>query len=169
MDSFGEQIVKKQFSTKDYGIFAATILVSVAILYLSLMLSPLFMPIVLIILCVAIYFIVTSRKLEFEYSVTNGSITIDKIINKQRRKKVISVDAQDIESMGKYSPSEHKKNSYRMIFASIKGNGEGGWYFTAHHQKFGNVFVVFDPNEKILKNMKPFLRGQVAVNAFIRH
>lgn len=168
MDSFDEQIVKKQLSTKDYGIFAVTFLAGLAILYLSVMISLLIFPLVLIILCAVIYFIVTSRNLEFEYSVTNGSITIDKIINKQRRKSVLTVEAQDIESMGKYIPSEHKKNSYKMIYASMKEN-DGGWYFTAHNQKLGNILVVFDPNEKILKDIKPFLRGQVAVNAFIRH
>lgn len=168
MDSFDEQIIKKQLSGKDYGIIAASFLAGIVLLYLSILISALLFPLVLIILCVAIYFIVTSRNLEFEYSVTNGSITIDKIINKQRRKSVISLEAQDIESMGKYSPAGHKNNSYKIIFASEKEN-EGSWYFTAHNQKLGNVFVVFNPNEKILKDIKPFLRGQVAANAFIRH
>ena len=168
MDSFDEQLIKRQLNKKDYGIFVMTLFAGAVLLFLTLMLSPLLFPIVLIVLCIAIYFIVTSRNLEFEYSVTNGTITIDKVINKQRRKSVISVDARSIESMGKYDSSEHKDNSYKKIYASQKDNN-GGWYFTVHHQKFGNVLVVFDPNEKILKDIKPFLRGQVAVNAFIRH
>ena len=168
MDSFDEQIIKRQLSAKDYAIVAATVVLSLVVLISTLLVNPLLLPIAAILLCVAVYFIITSRNLEFEYSVTNGSITIDKIINKQKRKSVISIEAQEIESMGRYGPDVNRKNAGKVIFASEKANA-GSWYFTAHSQKSGSVFVVFDPNDKILKDIKPFLRGQVAVNAFIRH
>ena len=109
MDSFDEQIIKRQLSAKDYAIVAATVVLSLVVLISTLLVNPLLLPIAAILLCVAVYFIITSRNLEFEYSVTNGSITIDKIINKQKRKSVISIEAQEIESMGRYGPDVNRK------------------------------------------------------------
>ena len=171
-DIFVEQIVKKKKGPKDTLIIGLTILIGLALVTLSTRIPwlILFFPIVLIGVCAGGYYIITSRNLEFEYSVTNGDITIDKIINRRRRKRVISVDAHNIEDMGKFKPEIVKqKDSYKPFFASEYDSGAGSWYFCAHSSKEGNVLVVFDPEEKVMHAIKPFIPRQVASVVFDRH
>ncbi|HAH79153.1 MAG TPA: hypothetical protein DCL64_06515 [Ruminococcaceae bacterium] len=168
MDIFVEQIVKKKFGPRDYGIAAATVVVGLALIFLSLQIPPIVL-LVTVGVCFAAYYIISSRNLEFEYSVTNGDITIDKIINRRRRKRVISVDAREIEEMGRFHPDLlRRKAGCTRVFTSRQDSG-GEWYFCAHHPQKGNVLVVFDPEEKVLKAIRPFLRGQVAFVAFGRN
>jgi hypothetical protein len=170
MDIFIEQLVKKKSDAKDHLISAGVILAGVLLVLLSaLFFPPLAIP-VLAAVCYGAYYLISSRSLEFEYSVTNGDITIDKIIARRRRKRMISIDAHTVEEMGKYSPQKHHAKTYgARIVASETEDGANAWYFCAHHPKMGNVLVVFSPNEKTLDAIRPFLPRQVAKNAFGRY
>lgn len=169
MDIFTEQLIKKNMGPKDYAIITATILGGILLIVLSMMV-PSISFLVLIGVCFGAYYLITSRSLEFEYSVTNGNITIDKIISKRKRKRVISVEAHDIEAMGKFKPEIVKsKNGFKPVFVSQYDDGRGAWYFCAHTTKEGNVLLVFDPDEKVLSAIKTFMPRQVAFVVFGRH
>lgn len=170
MDVFIEQIVKKKFGPKDYMIFAGIVLACVLLILLSMLFIPTLSMLVLIGVCVGAYYLISMRNLEFEYSVTNGDITIDKIINRRSRKRVISFDAHAVEKMGKYNPEEHRQKSYASkLFASATEDGSDAWYFVGNHTQKGNVLVVFSPDEKVLKAIKTFLPRQVSIDAFGRN
>jgi hypothetical protein len=170
MDIFVEQIVKKKFGAKDYLAFAAASLATLILTGLSIMFAASLSLLVFAALCAADYYFMTSRNLEFEYSITDGDITIDKIIYRRKRKRMISVDAHAVSEMGKYNLQALQGKDYSArIFAAAADSGEGSWYFVAHHSKMGTVLVVFDPEEKVLSAIRPFLPRQVAVNAFGRN
>lgn len=170
MDTFIEQIIKKHYGAKDYLITAAAILAALALVMVSRMFLPAATAIVFVFVCFGAYYLITSRNLEFEYSATNGDITIDKIINRRNRKRVISMDAHDIENMGKYKSNEHEHKTYDVrLNASDNTGSEDTWYFSGHHAQKGNVLVIFSPNEKTLSAIKPFLSRQVATDAFGRN
>lgn len=170
MDIFIEQIIKKKFGKSDYLVFAAVLLGSCVILGIFAVCIPMLLLPVLVGVFAADYYLITSRNLEYEYSVTNGDITIDKVISRRKRKRVISVDAHNIEEMGKFKPEiVRNKSSYKPYFASEYDDGRDSWYFCAHTSKEGNVLVVFDPDEKVMGAMKPFIPRQVAFVVFGRH
>lgn len=170
MDIFIEQIVKKKYGTKDYLIFAAALLGGCLIILISMVYLPSFSVFVLGGVCFGGYYLITSRNLEFEYSVTNGEITIDKIINCRKRKRVILIDAHDIEVLGKYKPEEHSVKKYsERVTVSQSEDGKDAWSFVSHHPQKGNVLVIFSADEKVLLAIKPFLSRQVAINAFGRN
>lgn len=167
MDIFVEQIIKKQFDIRDILIITGIIVGSLVLVVLCLLFLPFALIPVLIGIIALAYYLITSRNIEFEYSVTNSDITIDKIINKSRRKRVISFDAHNIEKMGKSQPAAND-NSAR-INASENPNADNTWYFTGVHSQKGKVYVLFTPNEKVLSSIKPFLSRQVAIDAFGRN
>ena len=170
MDTFIEQIIKKQFGLKDYLIFAASILGGCVLILLSWAFVPSLSAFIFVAVCVGAYYLISSRNLEFEYTITNGDISIDKIINRRNRKRVISIDVHDIEAMGNYNLEEHSQKSYdARIFVSENDSRKDTWYVAAHHPKKGSVLVVISPNEKVLAAIKPFLSRQVAINAFGRN
>ena len=169
MDIFTEQLIQKKMGPKDYAIIATTILGGIILVVVS-MLVPMISFLVLIGVCFGAYYLITSRSVEFEYSVTNGSITIDKVISKRKRKRVLSVEAHDIEDMGRFKPeTARSKSGFKPVFASEYDDGRDAWYFCAHTAKDGNVLVVFDPDEKVLGAIKTFMPRQVAFVVFGRN
>lgn len=168
MDHFIEQIVKKRFSWKDYALFVLIFIAGLVVIGLSMIFLRPFVILVLAGVCFGIYYIITSRNLEFEYSVTNGDITIDKIIFRRSRKRVVSLDAHAIEEIGKYDPEKMKGKSFARFTASAFEDGRDSWYFIADIPKKGRSLVVFSPNEEVLEAIRLFLPRQVAVNAFGR-
>lgn len=170
MDVFIEQLIKKKSGPRDYLLIAGAVLIGALVVLLSILFLLPVAIFVLAAVCYGIYALTISRNLEFEYSVTNGDITIDKIIAKRKRKRMISVDAHAVEEIGKYDPQKLcSKDFDARIFSSETDNGTGAWYFCARHSEKGNVLVVFSPNEKILNSIRPFLQRQVAKNAFGRY
>jgi hypothetical protein len=170
MDVFIEQIIKKKMGAKDYLIYAAIILGGCLLVFASMLVIPGFSFLILVGVCFGAYYLITSRNLEFEYSVTNGDITVDKIINRRKRKRMITTDAHDIEEMGKYKAEEHTAKNYsERLFTSEQDDGSGAWYFVTRHPQKGSVLVVFSPNETTLTAIKPFLSRQVATHVFGRN
>lgn len=168
-DVFVEQLVKKRMEPKDYAIIAAVIIGALVVVFLSF-LVPFLSVFIIVGACFGAYYLITARSLEFEYSVTNGDITVDKVISRRNRKRVLSVDAHDIEEIGKFRPDLLKsKTSFKPYFVSEYDDGRNSMYFCAHTAKYGNVLVVFDPEERTLNAIKPFIPRQVAFVAFGRH
>jgi hypothetical protein len=176
MDIFVEQIVKKRSYPKDWLISVGIALLTLLLCYAVLFILPVYVPAMMgiaIILALAVlygaYWLLTSRNLEYEYAITNGDITVDKIIARRKRKRVVVLDAKNVDEMGKYRASDHEQKQYttrmdaaRDIFA------EDVWYMVFHHTAHGKVLLTFSPDERTLKAIKPFLPRQVAMEAFGR-
>ena len=176
MDIFTEQIVKRKFSGKDWGISFAASLAAVVLIYISIfILLPLTgMPLIPLVVLVGsiygVYWVVTSRNLEFEYSVTNGDLTVDKIINKRRRKRVVSFDVHNTEEMGKYNAQRMAQRQVeKVLMAAETETGENAWYMMVRTAKYGRTLLVFSPNEKVLDGIKAGMPRQMRFDVFGRN
>ena len=176
MDIFTEQIVKRKLSSKDLGIsFAASLGGVVLVLISVFILFPLtgvsLIPLVVLVGSIyGIYWVVTSRNLEFEYSVTNGDLTVDKIINKKRRKRVISFDVHNTEEMGKYDARRMAQRQVeKVLMAAETDTGENAWYIIVRTAKYGRTLLVFSPNEKVLDGIKAGMPRQMRFDVFGRN
>lgn len=170
MDVFVEQIIKKRFSWKDYLIFFGVLILGLLLILASAILVPSFLLFVAAGACFGGYWLVSSRNLEFEYSCTNGDLTIDKIINRRKRKRVISLDLKNVEEIGKYDAAKHAQKNYaKRIFATITEDGREGWFLHLRHPQFGDTLLVFNPNERVIAAMKPFLPRLLVIHAFERN
>lgn len=105
MDIFVEKIVSRKKGPREYILSAMIIFISIIVVVMaSLLLGP--RGIVLLLtagLIVGDWYLIGSFNVEYEYSITNGEIDIDKIINRRKRKKLITADCKDIEIMAKVS------------------------------------------------------------------
>ena len=128
-------------------------------------------PLLVIAGCIyGIYWVYSFRNLEFEYSVTNGDLTVDKIINKRRRKRVVSFDVREAEEMGKYDANRLAQREVdKRLIASVSDTGENAWYILARTPKYGRTLLVFSPNEKVLDGIKAGLPRQLRFDVFGRH
>ena len=104
-DVFVEWLVKRRKSGLDWAMILGSLVLSVVLLLVSFHVAVLvnfpMIPYFLFFGCAyGVYWIISQLNLEFEYSFTNGDITVDKIINKKKRKRVVSFDAKNVEAIG---------------------------------------------------------------------
>lgn len=169
MDIFIEYMVKKKKQAKDYLLtlliaFAAALLMFVAFFGL-LGVAPQFASIILL-LVVGIgygaYWLITSFNIEFEYSLVNDEIDVDKIINVKRRKRLTTVKIRGLEAFGKKSDGTMgnylKDSSLERIYACRDIN-ESDVYYAVYSEKDKRKIIFFNPSEKMvdaIKKLNPF-------------
>ena len=176
MDIFNEYIIKRKRSGKDYlkifgMIFGSVILYYIVMLLLSrlgsygtVLIFPALAGVVFL-----DWYVIRSFRVEFEYSVTNGYMVIDKIIARSRRKRQIAFECRDVDEMKKFDEEAAEQRTFDQILRMDDNNPESTqWSVELMHKDLGHVLVVFTPSERILAAMKPFLKRQVAFHAFNR-
>ena len=142
-DFYTEQLIKKQADSKDtlkkVGLIALTV---VSVLLVFVIPVGIILPVVMIVIDVLMF---RNLNVEYEYVFVNGDLDIDKIMNKARRKRMFSVDADQMELLapvGAVELMQYKKiktYDYAKIYALIASNK-------------GEVCkVLFEPNETIVE------------------
>lgn len=176
MDVFIERIVKRQKSLMEIiaqvVIMALSILTGVFIMLIAPVVPFLKGIIPLLFLGVA-FMIIGAKKLisrfdiEYEYAFTNGELDIDMIIAKGSRKRLLNVKCSELEIFKPYDPVKFSKHSYKnILYACSSINAENLWCFVTHQKEKGNILVVFEPDDRMLNSIKPFLKRTVAADAF---
>lgn len=175
MDTFTEELVVRQNTRQDIAKLAAYLLgifsVPAIFILLGLTVNGYF---IIVAICAAFfgvygsYYLVTGLYREFEYAVTNSNITIDKVIAKRNRKRVISVDIKRLNTLKKFKESGCDKKTYRKVFkASITPDGDDVYAAEMHLDKFGGeCLLLFSPGEKTLEAMKPYLKNTIKAEMF---
>lgn len=168
-DIFVEHMVKRRMSSKDYLIFlgiglGGAALIFVGILAFLLTGVPSIAFFVLVGVIAGAYFLFSRRNVEYEYAVTNGDVSVDKIINRRSRKRLTSFDSKDVEEFGDYTPNAEKLKHRRVdktIIASSFDDGRDAKYVIAKSKKTGMTLVIFNPDDRMIDAMKPFLPRQI--------
>lgn len=170
MDVFVEQIVKKKMGSKDMLMAVGVTILGAVLVFASAMFVPGFSVLVLAGVIYGAWFLISSRNLEYEYSCTNGDFTVDKIINRRRRKRVVAFDLRNVEDMGKYATiAQQNKNFDKKLFVGNDDAGTDAWYMTVRAGALGNTLIVFNPDERVLAAIKPFIPKQLSFVVFGRH
>ncbi len=154
-DLFKEQLVKKEESKKD--LFKRACIVSAACV-LALIMFILFKgipstPLIIVIAIGAVY-LIGRTNIEFEYIYTNGTLDIDCIYNKSKRKNVFSAEVYDFEIMAHINDETHL-NEYKNL--PIKDFSSGGIYGNTYvfvtYFKGQKMRIIFEPNKEIVDAM----------------
>ena len=176
-DVFVEYMIKKKTSGKDIAMMLGAAVLGAVLIIGSILLTGLFhVPpmIPFFVICAVVYglyWVITSRSIEYEYSITNGDISIDQIVNRRSRKRLTSFDAKAIEEMGKYTENAQRLKNRRVdktIFASLTDDGADAWYVIARSRKTGVTLLVFSPDERCIDAIKPFMDRKLRFEIFGR-
>lgn len=169
MDVFYEYMIKRKYTVKEYLKIAgfAVLFLFLAVLMLvgslySLVYLPFLNQILLIAFAAAIYFgyvMISRQNVEFEYSLTNSDLDIDKIIAKRRRVDVISLDVKEIEEMGKLKIETYKNSPVKTL---VLGNIDTtAYYIICKDSDEQSVRVIFNPPTKMVEGIRKFAKGKV--------
>ncbi len=177
-DVFVERMVKKKTEGADIlifvGILAAVLVVS-AIGFVVGFLVVGFPSLTLLVAAGAVfggYKLISMRMLEYEYSLTNGFVTVDKIMNRSSRKRMTSFECDTCEDIGVYAENEArlKNRSFdARVFATQYADRRNSWYMIVRSKKTGKTLVVFDPDEDLQDALKKFIPRQLKFEKFGRN
>ena len=165
MDFFNECIVRKKKTSQD--IMSCVIIVFVVFMFLYLVLVQFSSGKLVVLIPVEIAFIVygayilwSSLNVEFEYSVTNGDLDIDKIVAKKRRKKLLRVKLKDFEYFAPLN-NEHmavaEDKSVNTVIDASSNIDSPNVYFAIYFNNSEKVCLLFEPNEKMIENFARYI------------
>ena len=163
MDIFCEYLVKKKKTSTD-KLMTAVIIFSGIILSLGLLLvgfpifskllpklATLVFPVVIIIWYI-VFSLCKMYSVEFEYSITEGDIDIDKIVNKSKRVKVLSMRLRKFEIIAPVLSDKYTSEYKSLKKVDCSANPEpSATYFAVYTDENERKCLLFDPNEKMLE------------------
>ena len=165
MDTFFEQIVKKKKTPIEWCIIVGSVLGALVLITASLLYIPSLLLIIAVLAIFGAWWLITSQNNEFEYSVTNGDIDIDRIIAKRKRKRLVSVSGRKIECLLPFDAARVRTDGFqRVVVTAPSANEEGLWYFTYHSKKNGHTIVIFQPEERVLNALYAGLQKLVQLD-----
>lgn len=162
-DTFAEQLVKKSQNSSDSMkkvlILAGGGVIVALLLYVSFFVTPLALLLVAGAVY-ALYMLLIGLNIEYEYTVTNGTLDIDKIIAKRKRVSMISVDVKEFTAFGSFDDADDDFSGTTILTTGIDNVDEvekPAYYVDFTHESYGEVRLVFSPDEKVLECIKPYL------------
>ncbi len=160
MEIFIEEMVKKR---KDGAYYAKLLGLGALCAFLVVLLMGVILPIFsglgpIIFLATAgciygAYYLATSEELEFEYSLVNNEIDIDKIVNRKKRKHVTTANLRELDDFGTIKNPEFARYfrdaGVKKIYACRDKNAEDV-FFLVYSENTVKKMLIFSPSEKII-------------------
>ena len=162
-DLYIELLVKKKKTSTDTLLKVLMIGATVIFVLGGILFNPIIL-LLAVVMGVVDYFKLPSLDLEYEYLYVNGELDIDKIMSKQKRKRVGSYDMKKVEivapKMEILAPeNSHELDSFRNRkdikvhdYSSLEENAKT--FGMAINGDKGMELIYFDPNEAIIKDMQ---------------
>lgn len=169
MDTFFEQIIsiKKDGKTiaRLVGLWLAAFLLCFGLFLFSGYIGSFFILLIAGILYGA-FKLSGFLNIEYEYIITNGTIDIDKIINKSNRKRILSFELSGVSRLEKYTPNcLNNINAKEVVFA-CNATDSNAYLMVAEKEGAKASYLVFSPNEKIKTAIVKFVPKFISNSAF---
>jgi len=168
-DTFVEEAVKSketpQMKAKKTGLIAIDIiLICCVIIGVHALISA----VLLIISGIFTLIIMGNKNIEYEYDYTNGSLEIAKIINNEKRKKVVNIESSEVKLVAEIGTNESLKYDHvqlKTYDCSAHDDNVKDYILVAHNEEKGYDFkVLFNPSEKLLNAMKRYNKSCIYTN-----
>lgn len=167
MDVCKELLIKKKWEITE-TLYAGMIVVGFPVVYtaayylLALMGLRVISFFAFIALVYAAYLLFVNLFREFEYTFVNGSLSVDVIYSKKKRKRLLSCDVKDIVFLGKYDVNKYENRNFdKKIFAGEAIKCENLMCAEIEDDDNGKCLIIFSPTKDYLENMKPFMKQSV--------
>ncbi len=168
MDIFIEEIVERKRNFKHIAASFGIVLLSVLVAFVIGTFLPLLLPVltgIVPLLVVAVFYlayrIVVSQNVEYEYSMVNTEIDVDKIVNRRNRKRLTTIKVTGLEAYGFCNSEQGTFNRYlsdvsvKKIYAVAEKNSDSN-YFVVYFSDSVKSMLIFSPSDKIITNIEKF-------------
>lgn len=153
MDSFGEQLVKRQITSADIlkrvGLILGGLLIATALMTISFVTRIYVLNMLAVGVIFGMVWLLTGMGCEYEYIVTNQDLDIDKIMGKRKRKRLITIKLETVEDLGVYDGSQGSDVQATVIASDA--TGINAWYLIAKHKNHGRTMLIFSPDDRTVQ------------------
>ncbi len=152
-----EKTVYRKKTGKDDLISLAAVAVTLALCIVSYYFLKTYSFIIWLGVVYACYRIVASRKFDYEYIFVEDTMTIDKIINKSRRKNIFSHSLKDFEILA-YKDSNHLSeysNNVQQVIDASASNSEETVFGIAYYKSM-RTLVYFEQDDRVMEFIKKY-------------
>ena len=102
------------------------------------------------------YYLLTGCYTEYEYTVTNGELDVDKIVGKRKRSHLLTVPVPKFTGFGVYT-DQTDDPSDATLFLCSDNTGENAYYADFTTEEYGTARLIFTPNEEMVQTIVLFL------------
>ncbi len=165
MDQFAEQLVKKENTSQDdmkkILLIAGAVILVILTLYVTFFIAPIAVVLPVGIVYLAIY-LLKLMKVEYEYSCTNGTLDIDKILGQDKRVPMLSVEVSSFTAYGKAAECTENTDDLTIVSAvgtSVMEHADDAeeYYALFEHPDHGACCLYFTPDSRLRGALEPFL------------
>jgi hypothetical protein len=162
MDIFIEKIVKKRKSVAELLLIFLIAAGAITISYLLISFVPQ-LAVLIIALLYFTYRLITRFNIEYEYALTNGDLDIDIIIDKRKRKRLLSVNCKDFDAVARVDSSQYTKEikGCKNIKDYTSNKNNPGTWFISMREEGQHTVILFEPTEKMIKSIAAFIPRKV--------
>lgn len=163
---FKEYMVRRNLDIKNVLI---TLVAYIAAVVIGLIVFPYLAPLGGVALLVAVglvylaYHFTSRLKKEFEYILTDDNLDVDVIMNKSRRKRLLSFTVAQLEMIASVKDAQHNNvlggNFDKKIDATSRRK-DADVYF-AIVEKGGRTLLTFEPPKEMLEMMQKYARSKI--------
>lgn len=166
MDMFIEKIVRKKKTAFDRIVAVFIFLFSLGVVFTVPFILRGIGLLISIGVLYAAYKILISFNIEYEYSVTNNFIDIDKIINQRKRKKVYSGDCKDFELVAKKNSSKYNSafDNIPQKIPAVSSMQSDDIYFIVTNNEKGRLIIYFEPDDRMLESFRKYIPSKVFIS-----
>lgn len=169
MDTFFEQIIPVKKNGKAAAAIIGIWLAAFIVCFLLIMFMPFLGTFSLLLAAGALfgaYKLCTRFNLEYEYIVTNGTMDIDKIINKSSRKRILSFELATVSRIEKFNPAQLSGVNAKELFITCNQDGPGAYLMVSATEGKGTSYLVFAPDERVRSAIVKFVPKFISNSAF---
>ncbi len=149
-DIFIEQLVKRQKS-KDDNMKTIAVYALVAILaVVSLVFFIALFPVVLFAGLFLAYYYGSLKNIEYEYSFTNTEFDVDCIYNRQKRKRLYSLDLKNSTVIYKSTNDEYKNKYSNLKTIDLSSGTNNDTYCIIYSLDKNEIKFIIEPNESMI-------------------
>ncbi len=160
MEIFIEEMVKKSKNGAYYArLLGIGVLCAFFVVLFMGVLMPLFPSLAPIIFLATVgtlygtYYIAASGELEFEYSLVNNEIDVDKIVNRKKRKRITTANLRALDSFGTVKNPEFagylRDAGVKKLYACRDKNAVDV-FFLVYSENTVKKMLIFSPSEKMI-------------------
>ena len=160
-DAYAEWLVKRKDPV--YAVPVKILMIVLCLISIMSALQTVLGVIFMTLVGVATYFVFINLSVEFEYLVVEGDVSVDRILARSRRKKVINCKKEEIQIVApsdSYMLKDYEKNGMKVKDCS-SGRQDAKTYSLIYQQGAECIKVIFEPNDKILRSLRYSIPGKL--------
>ena len=172
MDTFFEQIVAIRKTGKSLLAITGIWILFFILVYVLFTLGgifPSFFSIFLLLIALGGWGAFKLTKLfsvEYEYIITNGTFDVDKRTAQSRRKRRMTFELSDVQTVEKFNPAAIPHGNFEKTLFACDKNDPNAYYMIVAKEGKGTRLLVFSPDERIKGAIKKFLPRYMSMSAF---